>query len=459
MTRQRFPGGTIHRPVHAGSAIRRLFAHADGPMDRALRWRPARSLPALLILTLAGLAPATAMGTTPPSAGPADTGYWHTNGTRIVDASGRMVRIAAVNWFGMEGRHWVPEGLEKQPLDTLMARVRELGFNTIRLPFSNQVVEQNPVITDRVDANPALKGLHALDVLDRIVAAAGNQGLRIILDDQRSSAGIDPNESGLWYAKGYPESAWVADWKSLAARYKGNPTVVGVDLRNEPHTLPPGPWSLKTYLHQGATWGPYKGRDNPNLDWRLAAERGGNAVLAVNPRLLIFVEGIQQYPDPTQPGGVDPSWWGSILSPAATYPVVLAVPHRLVYSTHEYGPIKYPMPWLGLHMTYASLVREWNKHWAAAAAKLKAPLFLGEFGTCGSSPRCVSDTKPGSQGLWFSSLLRYLRAHPAIGWAFWALNANDTVNKPMVNYVLQSDWSTVRLPALIDAFHQLEKSP
>jgi endoglucanase len=408
----------------------------------------------ILMLVVGTMAPSLSARATA-----ADTGYWHTDGARIVDATGQTVRIAAVNWFGMEGKYFVPEGLERQPLDALIARIRALGFNAIRLPFSNQAVEQNPLITARVDANPALKGLHALDVLDQIVAAAGSQGLRIILDDQRSSAGIDPNESGLWYTKGYPESAWIADWKTLAARYKGNPTVVGVDLRNEPHTLPPGPWTLKSYLHQGATWGPYKGKDNPATDWRLAAERGGNAVLSVNPQLLIFVEGIQQYPDPSQPGGVDASWWGSILTPAANYPVVLSVLHQLVYSTHEYGPFKYPMPWLGPRMTYKSLVAEWKKHWATAAAKLRVPLFLGEFGTCGSSPRCVSDTKPGAQGLWFSFLLRYLRTHPAMGWAFWALNANDTQNKAMVNYVLQSDWHTVRLPALIAAFRQLEKTP
>jgi endoglucanase len=46
---------------------------------------------------------------------------------------------------------------------------------------------------------------------------------------------------------------------------------VGADLRNE--------------LRSGATWG---GSD-PKLDWHAAAERGGNAVLGVNPLLLIMV--------------------------------------------------------------------------------------------------------------------------------------------------------------------------
>ena len=69
---------------------------------------------------------------------------------------------------------------------------------------------------------PDLQGLHALDIMDRIVAAAGRQGIRIILDDGRSSVGTQPEPNGLWYTKKFPESAWLADWEALARRYAGN---------------------------------------------------------------------------------------------------------------------------------------------------------------------------------------------------------------------------------------------
>jgi endoglucanase len=361
----------------------------------------------------------------------------------------------------MENRYHVPEGLQKQSLDAILGRVKSLGFNAIRLTFSNATIESNPVITRHVDANPQLKGLHALEILDRIVAAAGQHGLRIILDDSRSSMGGTPEPDGLWYTKQYPERSWIADWKMLVSRYNGNPTVVAVDLRNEPHTRPPGPWSLKTYLHQGATWGPYKGKDDKATDWILAAERAGNAVLAINPHLLIIVEGIQQYPDPKLPGGIDASWWGSILQPARRYPVELAVPHQLVYSPHEYGPFKYQMPQFGPRMSYVGVTAVWEKHWAFlldGGSKTETPIFLGEFGTCGSSARCVSDTAPGSQGLWFSFLLRFLQAHPEVGWAFWALNGTNPDGVVMPNYVLKPDWKTARLPALMQALHQVEGS-
>ncbi|HEX8917171.1 MAG TPA: beta-galactosidase, partial [Chloroflexota bacterium] len=190
-------------------------------------------------------------------------GFWHTAGNRIVDVRGRPVRIAAVNWGGMQNYNYVPAGLDTRPLDDIMSTIAGLGFNTIRLPFSNQLVELNPILSKGLAANPALQGLHALDVMDRIVQSARAHGLRIILEDHRSTVGTDPQENGLWYTAKYPETAWLRDWKLLAARYKGDSTVVGVDLRNEPHTGPPGPWSVKTYLNQGATWGPYHGVENP----------------------------------------------------------------------------------------------------------------------------------------------------------------------------------------------------
>lgn len=385
-----------------------------------------------------------------------NAGYWHTDGNRIVDAAGRMVRIAAVNWYGLEDRYGVPEGLQSQPLDGITARIRDLGFNAIRLTFSNAMVESNPVVSRRLDANLSLRGLHVLDVLDRVVASARAHDLRIILDDARSSVGDEPEPNGLWYTARYPESSWIHDWTTLVARYAGDPTVVGVDLRNEPHTAPPGPWSLKTYLHQGSTWGPYRGIDSRATDWRLAAERAGNAVLALNPHLLVIVEGIQQYPDALRPGAVDASWWASILQAAGQYPVRLSVPHQLVYSPHEYGPYKYRMASFGPHMSYSSVAAVWERHWGYLLNRSHTPIFIGEFGTCGFSATCVRDGRPGSQGLWFSFLLRYLKSHPQVGWAFWALNAVNPHNKIMTNYILMPDWRTVRLPALIAALHGVE---
>ncbi|HEX6507621.1 MAG TPA: cellulase family glycosylhydrolase [Chloroflexota bacterium] len=375
-------------------------------------------------------------------------GYWHTSGTEILDANGQHVRIAGVTWYGMESSYWVPAGLDYQPYTKIMDLVKSLGYNTIRLPYSNELVESNPIVTDKVKANPQFLGKHAMYVLDSIVAYAHQIGLKLILDDHRSRASrpatINYLDEPLWYTSQYPQSSWIRDWVSLARRYQNDDAVIGFDLRNEPHTNGPGPWTIHAYLTQGATWGPYQGIDNPATDWRLAAERAGNAVLAVNPRLLMFVEGVQLYPDSAKPDGIDAYWWGSSLTGVRQYPVVFDVPHQLVYSSHDWGPWKWNFPWFA-HMSYASMQKVWYVHWSFitqdAGASYAAPLWMGEFGTCTNNPKCVDIQEPGNQATWFHLFLRYLGDNPNVGWSFFALNGSNSKDHAAWNGITDPTWS------------------
>ncbi|MGI8968240.1 MAG: glycoside hydrolase family 5 protein [Chloroflexota bacterium] len=404
------------------------------------------------IVVLSAVTIARVTRASPP---PVGVGYWHTAGTRILDENGHQVRIAGISWYGMETSYWVPAGLDFQSYTSIMDRVRALGYNSIRLPLSNELIETNPVVTDHVRANPQFRGLHALQVLDAIVLYAQRIGVKLIFDDHISTA-TRPKQVNyllepLWYTANYPETAWIHDWVTLAQRYRGNTAVIGFDLRNEPHTNGPGAWDLEGYLNRGATWGPYQGANNPSTDWRLAAETAGNAILAVNPHLLIFVDGIQLYPDPTAPGGAVAYWWGSNLAPVARYPVVLRVSHQLVYSPHDWGPWKWEMRWFR-QMTYDSLQRVWHAKWSYLLddpnASYAAPIWIGEFGTCTSNPQCVDDQRPGNQATWFHLLLRYLRDHPEIGWTFWALNGTNANDHAANNGLLNPQWNGLANGAL-----------
>jgi endoglucanase len=336
-----------------------------------------------------------------------------------------------------------------------MDRVKSLGYNTIRLPFSNELVESNPIVTQHVRANPEFLGRHAMFVLDGIVRYAHRIGLKIILDDHVSSAMRDNMVNvllePLWYTARYSESSWIRDWQMLARRYKGNDAVVGFDLRNEPHTNGPGVWDLHGYLTRGSTWGPYRGVDNPSTDWRLAAARAGNAILRINPRLLIFVEGLQLYPDASAPYGTDTYWWGSNLSMVRNYPVILHVPHQLVYETHDWGPWKWNMPWFR-DMTYVSLQRVWHQKWSYLLdnpnAPYAAPVWVGEFGTQTSNPAAIDQQEPGNQATWFHLLLRFLSDNKEVGWGFWALNGTNARNSATNNGILNPAWNGVANAAL-----------
>jgi hypothetical protein len=68
------------------------------------------------------------------------------SGRFIVDADGRRVRLAGVNWYGPHEDDGVPPGLDRTGRRTLAARIALLGFNSVRLPFSLWMTEQTTPI-------------------------------------------------------------------------------------------------------------------------------------------------------------------------------------------------------------------------------------------------------------------------------------------------------------------------
>jgi len=192
----------------------------------------------------------------------------------------------------------------------------------------------------------------------------------------------------------------------LATRYANNDTVVGVDLHNEPKGA--------------ATWG----TGNPETDWRMAAEKAGNAVLGANPYLLIIVEGIEQY-------NGDWYWWGGNLKGARDHPVRLDLPGRLVYSAHDYGPGVYRQGWFDAPDFPNNLPKVWHDHWAYIQEAGIAPVILGEFGG-----RSLEETD--DEGLWQRSLLEYLKK-TGISYFTWSLNPNSGDTGGLLN----DDWLNV----------------
>jgi endoglucanase len=128
----------------------------------------------------------------PAPAGAAGVGYFHTSGSRILDANNEPVRIAGVNWFGFETASYVPHGLWTRDYRSMLDQIKAEGFNTIRLPYSNQMLDPGSTpngIDFSGGKNSDLQGLTPVAVMDKIVAAAGERGLKVILDRHRPDAG------------------------------------------------------------------------------------------------------------------------------------------------------------------------------------------------------------------------------------------------------------------------------
>jgi len=381
----------------------------------AVRPRSRRTLGISPRLFFAAAALAGAIwGLHPPIAtSAAGAGYWHTSGSRILDSNNQPVRITGINWFGFETPDRIAHGLWARNWQDLLDQIRSLGYTTIRLPFSNEMLGSNtvPPNTPNANLNPDLVGLTSMQIFDKIIQGAGARGLRIILDHHRSNAGVSAQESGLWYTDQFPESRVISDWTMLAQRYANNPTVVAVDLHNEPHA--------------SACWG----CGSSTLDWRLAAERIGNAILAVNPNLLIVVEGNECFAASGGTSGGECTWWGGNLLGAGQFPVRLNVPNRLVYSPHDYPASVFAQSWFSAPNYPANLPGVWDHFWGYLNNSGTAPVLIGEFGT---RLQTTSDQQ------WLQTLAQYI-GNNQLNWTFWALNPNsgDTGG------ILLDDWITV----------------
>lgn len=353
---------------------------------------------ALVLAASLGIAatPTTADAATPPLS------WLKTNGNKIQYVStGKTFTIRATSWFGMETETCAPHGLWSISLDQGMAQIAGMGFNTVRVPFSNECLAKKSVGSVNTALNPKLAGASTLKVMDAVVATARKYKLRVILDRHRPGSDA---QSALWYTARYSEAKWISDWKALAKRYKGEPTVFGFDLHNEPSG--------------NACWG----CGVRSRDWRAAAMRAGDAIHTVNPKLLMIVEGVQYGADGSN------SWWGGNLTGVKTKPVTLKVKNRVVYSPHEYPASVFDQTWFHAKNYPANLTSVWDKQWGYISRKNIAPVFVGEFGT---------KLQSASDKAWMKKLVAYLKDR-RMSWGYWSFNPNsgDTGG------LLKDDWYT-----------------
>ncbi|GHH94147.1 glycoside hydrolase family 5 protein [Streptomyces capillispiralis] len=305
-------------------------------------------LTALLLPALAAPAPAAAVpdGTVSgvESAAVSAAADWSpplsTRGRWIVDADGDRFKLRSGNWHGASGtwtgtgspdedaRHHagensgrIPLGLDRAPMAEIIAGFEEIGINSVRLPFSNEMIhDTRPVTDDAVAANPALRGSTPLQVYDAVVRELTGAGLAVILNNHTNTTrwccGVDGNER--WNAS-RSTGAWENDWLFMARRYRDNGRVVGADLYNE----------VRRDVWDDPNWG--LGDDH---DWFAASQRVGDRILTeANPDLLVIVEGINWTGIPVDgfPHG------RPTLEPVRHLSHTLVDSGKLVYSAHFYG--------------------------------------------------------------------------------------------------------------------------
>ena len=378
-----------------------------------------------------------AMLTVPVRARAADAAFappLSTRGRYIVDADGVRFKLKSANWHGASGTyngsgdvnddadhhagensHRIPLGLDRAPLGSIVASLEGLGFNSVRLPFSGEMVRDTvPVADADVAANPQLRGKTPLQVYDAVVAALTGAGLAVILNNHTNTTrwccGVDGNER--WTASQTAQE-WEDTWLAMVRRYRDNPRVVGADLYNE----------VRRSVWDDPNWG---GGDDH--DWFAASQRLGDRIIReANPNLLIIVEGINWTGIP-----VDGLAHGRpALTPVRTLSHTLVSSGKLVYSAHFYdytGPNHSGATGIGetsdpryrdlsRSELYDVLYQEAFYVAAEPGRHFTAPVWISEFGVDGSSP------EGSSQRTWFANFTDYLiqtdadfAYWPAVGW-------------------------------------------
>ena len=371
--------------------------------------------------------------------------WLHTDGHRILDQYGNEVYLTGANWFGFNCSERVFHGLWSANMKTVVEGMADHGINLVRVPISTELLFEwksgkNVKVNVNTYANPELKRADGSDmgsreIFDVFLALCKENGIKVMMDCHSADANNSGHNYNVWYGpKGFTTADWIEGWTWFVNEYKNDDTIIACDLKNEPH----GKFSQSEAV--SAKWDDSTDENN----WRYAASRCGKAILAVNPKLLIMVEGIEETPRAGydyNSGTQDPNatedqlkyyggWWGGNLRNAGEYPVDLgAYQSQLVYSPHDYGPLVYEQSWFKKDFSEKTLLNDvWYDSWFYLQDKDIAPLLIGEWG---------GFMDGGSNEKYLNIMAEFI-AKNHINHTFWCINPNsgDTGG------LLEGDWVT-----------------
>ena len=369
--------------------------------------------------------------------------WLHTEGNKIVDMNGNEVWLTGANWFGYNVGSQVFDGVWSQNMRGMLTQIADHGLNILRVPMSTEILLQwktggkDPQDTPKVNVweNPELTvegkiggtPLYSFDIWNLAVKWCRELGIKIFIDIHSASTHSAGHQFNMWYDDKFSTEdlttalCWFADY------YKDDDTIVGIDIKNEPHgTINEGDFAK----WDGST---------DKINWPYVASQVGAKILDVNPNLLILVEGTECYPkfeegnDWNSPeldytrdmySYYHTTWWGGNFRGAREFPVDFgsaAYNKQLVYSPHDYGPLVYEQEWFKGDFDYDSLMEDcWYDNWAYLYEEGTAPLLIGEWGGF------IDDQHDpdGRNRMWLNALRQYITENK-IHHTFWCFNENS----------------------------------
>lgn len=343
--------------------------------------------------------------------------WLHTDGNKILDKNGKQVWLTGVNWFGYNTGTNTFDGLWNSQLVPSVKAIADHGFNLIRVPISVQLINQwaageYPRANYNNAYNPELNDMNSLEIFEYFLKLAEENGLKVMPDIHCAETDAMGHNVNLWYTDKVSVNDYYRALEWLASRYKNNDTIIAIDIKNEPHG--------KQNEQNKAIWNISTDINN----WKYTAETAAKKILAINPNVLIMVEGTEIYPKSKSNSDYKSqnaddyyfNWWGGNLRGVRDYPINLgSYQNKLVYSPHDYGPTVYQQPWFKNGYNYESLMRDcWNDNWLYIHKENIAPLLIGEWGGFMREPNLT----------WMTCMRKLIKNYH-LNHTFWCYNANS----------------------------------
>ncbi len=341
---------------------------------------------------------------------------YYTQGGNIYDSTGKQIQVRGISHFGFNSTILQPEYLWQMGWKAQITQIKALGFNAIRVPFVPDTL-YNTTTVDHLSyvnaaLNPEFIGKTPLQALDLWMAEANRQGIYILLDFHSVSMQqqyptwfvSNPADFHLMYNnQAYTEQNWIRDLVFVATRYANLPYFFGVDIYNEPNSVVR--WSTGD-----------ANVTNPTYFWKAAAELASSAVLAANPNLLIFVQGINGDYDGIENSSI-PMNWAEDFQPEAYEP--LSVPTgKLVLSPHTYGPDVYMKSSFSAANFPANLPANWTSLFGQFYQT--HPVVVGEWGgQYGQGPSGQLDVQ------WQNAFVAYMISQGVSNSFYWCYTPNS----------------------------------
>jgi len=264
------------------------------------------------------------------------------------------VRAALVEAIGASKAHFLFERLLDHVLaESDLAFLKGLGASAVRLPFNYRHFES--------DEKPFTYLEAGFERLSRAIAWCEKHGLYAILDLHALPGYQNPgwhSDNGTGHAPFWQSQQsrdrFVALWEEFARRYRGNRTVAGYNVMNEPVTGAPRGRFRHTY----------------RTDWEAintVYRRVVGAIRKIDPEHIIFLE-----------GDLYSLRFSGLEAPFA---------ENLVYSSHNYsaagfGPGRYPGTFGNEAWDAAHQKRVFDQQEGTHFTRQhRVPLWIGEFGS------------------------------------------------------------------------------